>query len=90
MLKAEQMRRDRGLTYGAIARRANMSDIMVSRVMRGMVPPWPKYREALAKAMEWTGDPMELFEEIGDDGSRDAEIARLRARLAELEGGTDA
>lgn len=63
MLKAEQMRREKGLTYGALAHGAKMSDMMVSRVLRGTVPPWPKYRKAIAEALEWPGDPLELFEE---------------------------
>jgi transcriptional regulator with XRE-family HTH domain len=90
MLKAEQMRRDRGLTITALAIASGLSDVVVSKVMRGALPPWPKYRNALARALEWTGEPLELFEEIGDDDSREAEIARLRARLALLEGGQDA
>lgn len=67
MLKAEQMRRDRGLTITALAIASGLSDAVVSKVMRGALPPWPKYRNALARALEWTGDPMELFEEVGED-----------------------
>ena len=69
MLIAEKIRRERGLTYAAIAAKAHMSDMMVSRVLRGVVPPYPKYREAIASALEWRGNPSELFEEVEETGN---------------------
>lgn len=60
-------REARGLSRAQLARKAGMSDITYCKVERGSRPPYPAYREAIARALDWPGDPMELFEEVRDE-----------------------
>jgi transcriptional regulator with XRE-family HTH domain len=53
-------------TQAMIARRTGISRPAVSRIVRGLEPPYPKRGRAIADALGWTGDWRELFEE--DDG----------------------
>ena len=60
-LKAE--REARGLSRSVLARKADMSEIAYCKVERGIMPAYPKYRQAIAQALEWRGDPAELFKD---------------------------
>ena len=67
MLQADKIRRERRFTVTALAIKTGLSDVVVSKVLRGALPPYPKYRDAIAAALEWTGDPLELFEEVAEE-----------------------
>ena len=53
-----------------IARKTGISRPAVSRIVRGLEPPYPKRGRAIAAAVGWAGDWRELFEEIDEDGGQ--------------------
>ena len=64
-------REARGLSRVELSRKAGMSEVTYGKVELGTMPPYPKYRAAIAEALGWTGDPMELFEDVEDGGRID-------------------
>lgn len=71
MYRAEIERKRQGLSQAEIARRTGLSNVTVNKVERGATPPYPKYKEAFAKALEWKGNPSDLFEEVAEDAADD-------------------
>ena len=57
-------------TQAMIARKTGISPPAVSRIVRGLEPPYPKRGRAIAAAVGWAGDWRELFEEIDEDGGQ--------------------
>lgn len=49
-------------TQAAIARKTGIGKPAISRIVRGLEPPYPKRGQAIADAVGWTGDWRELFE----------------------------
>lgn len=47
-----------------IARKTGIAKPALSRIVRGLEPPYPKRGKAIARAVGWTGDWEELFEEV--------------------------
>lgn len=47
-----------------IARRTGIAKPALSRIVRGLEPPYPKRGRAIAEAVGWEGDWRELFEEV--------------------------
>ena len=45
-----------------IVKRTGIGAPAVSRIVRGLEPPYPKRGRAIADAVGWTGDWRELFE----------------------------
>lgn len=64
MLVMEQERKRQGLSQAAIARACGISDATINKVERKAIPAYPKYREAIKKALGWKGDAAELFVEV--------------------------
>ena len=64
MIRAEYEAREQGKTVTDIAIECGVSTSLVSRTIRGKAKPYPKLRDGIAKALEWDGNPAELFEEI--------------------------
>lgn len=58
--------RERGLSQAKTARLADVSESSMSRIVRGLEPPYPKRGRRIADALDWEGDWQELFEEEGD------------------------
>ena len=54
-------------TQAMIARATGIGEPAVSRIVRGLEPPYPGRGRAIAEAVGWQGDWRELFEEIGGD-----------------------
>ena len=57
-------------TQAEIARRTGIGEPAISRIVRGLEPPYPGRGRAIADAVGWPGDWHELFEEEeggGDD-----------------------
>ena len=61
--------------YGTQAKIAHVTGIgepAVSRIVRGLEPPYPGRGRAIADAIGWRGDWRELFEDIGEEGEAGA------------------
>ncbi|WP_315897646.1 helix-turn-helix domain-containing protein [Xiamenia xianingshaonis] len=55
-------------TQAMIAKATGISRPAVSRIVRGLEPPYPKRGRAIAAAVGWAGDWRELFEEVDEEG----------------------
>ena len=64
MLKAEYLMRRQGFTQTELSSASGVHRTIISRVLNGGLPAYPKWRDAIAEALGWEGDPAELFEEI--------------------------
>ena len=53
-----------------IAKKTGISRPAVSRIVRGLEPPYPKRGKAIAAAVGWAGDWRELFEECDEEGGQ--------------------
>lgn len=62
MLRIERICEKRGMQT-TIAARTGIGKPAVSRIVRGLEPPYPKRGRAIADAVGWTGDWRGLFEE---------------------------
>ena len=68
-LRIEKICEKRG-TQAMIARVTGISRPAVSRIVRGLEPPYPKRGRAIAAAVGWAGDWRELFEECDEEGGQ--------------------
>lgn len=57
-------------TQAMIAKATGISRLAVSRIVRGLEPPYPKCGKAIAAAVGWAGDWRELFEECDEEGGQ--------------------
>ena len=65
MLKAEYLMHESGKTQTDISIETGIGRVSINRVLRGELKPYPKYRKAFAKALNWPIErAAELFEEI--------------------------
>ncbi|MBQ9001021.1 MAG: helix-turn-helix transcriptional regulator [Eggerthellaceae bacterium] len=64
MLKMTEVRKSRGLSMSALARRAEMHVSSISQIESGRLIPYPKQVDKISKALSWDGKPKELFEEV--------------------------
>lgn len=62
MLRIERICEAKG-TQKKIVQRTGIGAPAVSRIVRGLEPPYPKRGRAIADAVGWPGDWRELFEE---------------------------
>ena len=67
MLRIEKICEERGV-QAMIAKKTGINKLAVSRIVRGLEPPYPKRGRAIAEAVGWDGDWRELFESDGDGG----------------------
>lgn len=72
MLRIEQVLKERGMSQAKAARMSDVNESSMSRIVRGMEPPFPKRGQRIADVLGWEGDWRELFEEVDAD-----EIRRL-------------
>ena len=70
MLRIERICEKRG-TQAMIARATGIGRPAVSRIVRGLEPPYPKRGRAIASALGWPGDWRTLFEEEEGGGTDD-------------------
>ena len=61
MLRIEKICEKRGMQK-EIAARTGIGKPALSRIVRGLEPPYPKRGQAIADAVGWRGDWRELFE----------------------------
>lgn len=66
MLQIERELKALGLTQAKLARRADVNESSMSRILRGIEPPYPRRGQRIADALGWEGDWTELFEEVGE------------------------
>lgn len=72
MLKLEQELKERGITQQQLADRTKEVDasgrgvnrVKISRIIHGHEKAWPKYVRLIGQALEWEGNPDELFLEV--------------------------
>ena len=67
MLVIGKLCNERGV-QAMIARKTGISEPAVSRIVRGLEPPYPKRGKAIADAIGWAGDRQALFD-IADGSS---------------------
>ena len=53
-------------TQAKIAHATGIGEPAISRIVRGLEPPYPGRGQAIADAIGWQGDWRELFEEVPD------------------------
>ena len=71
VLRIEKICERRG-TQAMIARRTGIGKPAVSRIVRGLEPPYPKRGKAIADALGWVGDWRELFGRVEEGDGGDA------------------
>lgn len=64
MIRAKQIRQQRGDSGLAVSRRAELPPSTLSQIENGRFIPYPVQLARLAEALEWTGNPEELLEEV--------------------------
>ena len=65
MKRIEYEMRERGITQTALADMAGVNRVTVNKILHGREKPWPKWRDAMAAALDWPLDrAAELFAEI--------------------------
>ena len=65
MLRIEKICEKRG-TQKEIAAKTGIGKPALSRIVRGLEPPYPKRGQAIADAVGWRGDWRGLFEQEGE------------------------
>ena len=63
-LRISQVLEEKRLSQAQIARKAQVNETSMSRIVRGVEPAFPNRGKRIADALEWEGNWEELFEEI--------------------------
>lgn len=63
MLVIAQEIKKRGLTQAKLARKSDVNETSMSRIVNGKEPPFPQRGQRIAAALGWSGDWRRLFEE---------------------------
>lgn len=64
MKKMTEVRKERGMSMSGLARDAQMHVSSISQIESGRLIPYPNQVSKIAKALEWKGDPQDLFVEV--------------------------
>lgn len=64
MLLLTQERKKRGLSMSALSRKAGMHVSSVSQIESGHLKPYGGQIIKIAKALDWSGEPEKLFDEV--------------------------
>ena len=64
MLAMKKARKDRGWSGSRLAREAGMNQASISQIENRRLVPYPGQIEKIATALDWQGEPQELFEEV--------------------------
>ena len=70
MLVIEKYLKERGVSQAKAARLSDVNETSMSRIVRGVEPPYPHRGQRIADALGWQGDPAELFAEIDEGGAQ--------------------
>lgn len=60
--KVRALREELGMSQAELARLANVNQTSLSRIERGLEPPYPNRGRRIADALGWSGELRELFE----------------------------
>ena len=63
-LRIKRVMKERGRSQAKTARLADVAESSMSRIVRGLEPPYPNRGQRIADALSWEGDWRELFEEV--------------------------
>lgn len=66
MLRIEQVLKEKGISQAKAARMCDVNESSMSRIVRGIEPPYPYRGQRIADALEWHGDWCELFETVNE------------------------
>ncbi len=69
MIALQIEREKRRWSKRELARRAGIDAAILSYAENRHFLPYPKQVEGIAAALDWQGDPAELFEEVTEDGT---------------------
>ena len=64
MLRIKKVLEELGLSQAKAARLADVSEASLSRIVRGVEPPYSGRGQRIADALGWQGDWRDLFEEV--------------------------
>lgn len=64
MLKMRVVREQRGISQSSLSHIANMHVTTISLIESGRLRPYPSQMTRLAEALDYSGDPSELLEEV--------------------------
>lgn len=65
MKRLEYEMRERKVSQTALAEASGVNRVIISKILCGREQAWPKWRDAIAAALDWPLDrAAELFEEI--------------------------
>lgn len=67
MTRLEFMRRSAGYSQRKLSEKSSVNAADISRAEKRGLILYPCQSERIADALGWTGDPMELFEEVSED-----------------------
>lgn len=67
MKRLEFLRRDRGLSQRQLGAAAQVNASYICNAERRGLVLYPEQAKRLAAALDWSGDPTELFEEVVAD-----------------------
>ena len=66
MKRIKQALSDHGMTQKELAEKAGIDPATVSRIVNGKTAVYSGWSDRIAEVLGWTGDPSELFEEVGE------------------------
>lgn len=66
MILMQKLRQAKGCSQRQLWRLSGIDPHYLSAAERQGMRLYPKQAERIAEALDWKGDPMQLFEEIGD------------------------
>ena len=67
MLRIQQELERLRLSQAKLSRMADVNQVSMSRIVNGLEPAYPNRAKRIADAIDWEGDPADLFKEVSDD-----------------------
>lgn len=69
MLLLTRIRKEKGLSKSALARKAGMHPSSVCQIENKRLAAYPGQAAKLSSALGWQGDPADLFKEVEEDAA---------------------
>jgi transcriptional regulator with XRE-family HTH domain len=66
MLRIKKELEERHMSQSQLARMADVNQVNLNRIVNGKEPAYPNRGKRIAAALDWQGDPNELFEEVNE------------------------
>lgn len=63
-LRIMRVLKERGLSQAKLARMCDVNESSMSRIVRGIEPPYPNRGQRIADALDWQGNWQELFVDV--------------------------